>query len=549
MTAVAAPDQADIRAIALDELHPHPANRKRFDKAQLAELAQSLATHGQLTPALVRPSADPAGGFELLAGERRWRAAKAAGFPTLLCLVRELDDGAALEVLAIENNQREDVHPLEEADLYKALLTVDGYDVAKIATKLHRSVSYVYNRLKLLQLGKEARKLFLAGTIQVEHAIILARLTKEQQVLAIGDEDDWVGRGNGLLEEEHTLFHPDRDEEEQADPVLKAKSPRELQAWVDEHIRFDRESDDLPQLFPETSAALAEAGQRKLKTVDITHEHYVQPEAREGGKIIGPRSWKRADGQRGSKTCDHQVLGTIAAGPGRGETFLVCIAKKTCTVHWGKEQRESKQRARERVVEGAKAGAAPRKLSPAEKREQVAAREAADRASRLEAANLDEGKGLALLAKRLLEVKLDGPSRVVKELADGVQLWGNTAQARKLVPLGAKPDQILRHFLWLAFLQEWEEEGGYAEGAELLLKMLGLTLDQYLDAVAPRPKLAPETAWCERCGCTQEQACAGGCAWDPDSWKTGKAICTACVGDTPAPKKAKGKKAGKRGAK
>jgi hypothetical protein len=350
-------------------------------------------------------------------------------------------------VLAIENNQREDVHPLEEADLYKALLTVDGYDVAKIAAKLHRSVAYVYDRLKLLQLGKPARKLFLEGAIQVGHAIILARLTKEQQALAIGDEDDL--RSGGLFEDERTLWHPDQDEDEDGTEPRKAKTPRELQAWVDEHIRFDRASNDLPQLFPETADALAQAQERRLKVVEITHEHYVQPEAREGGRIIGPRSWKRADGQRGSKICAHQVLGTIAAGPGRGEAFLVCLAKQTCTVHWGQEQREAKSRARARGEEGATtpAGAAAQPLTAAQKRARVERHEEEDRDRRLGDV-CHQLPGLRVLAERLREVSLTPSAPLVKEAANGLNLFElDEAKVLALVPLGTTPASMLRRML------------------------------------------------------------------------------------------------------
>ena len=104
--------ELEVERIGLGELTPHPQNRKHFDEAQLVELAESLTEKGQLTPALVRPMGK---GFQLLAGERRWRAAQMAELDTLLCIVRDLDDQAALEVLAIENNQREDPQPLEEA--------------------------------------------------------------------------------------------------------------------------------------------------------------------------------------------------------------------------------------------------------------------------------------------------------------------------------------------------------------------------------------------------------------------------------------------------
>lgn len=335
-----------MRDLPLDQLQPHPANRKRFDQRQLEELAQSLTEVGQLTPAIVRPTT--AGAYELLAGERRWRAARLAGFPTLLCLVRSLTDAQALEVLAVENNQREDVHPLEEADLYKALLTVDGYDVAKIAGRLHRSVAYVYDRLKLLQLGVVGRHLFLEGVITVGHAILLARLSKADQARAIGEERKQYSDG-GLLEREDTLWDPVAVKETFR---YKAVSVAELQAWIDRHVRFEPAKEDLPQLFPDTAAVLAEASTTGLQAIPITWDHVLPEAARaaDGSRTWGPMSWRRADGRHGSRRCASELVGYVAAGPRRGEAFVVCTDRKGCRTHWGREIREAAKRAKDREV-------------------------------------------------------------------------------------------------------------------------------------------------------------------------------------------------------
>lgn len=486
-----------LQVFHVDELSPHPANRKRFDQGQLAELAQSLQEKGQLTPCLVRPF--PGGtAFQLLAGERRWRAARLAGLATLQCIVRDLDDQAALEVLAIENNQREDVHPLEEAELFKALLQFQGNDVASIARKLHRTTSYVYDRLKLLQLVPAARKLFLDGTIQLGHAVLLARLTKEDQKRCLGDVGENKGWGNqgGLLTVEHTLFDPSADDDEDSDAPMKARSVRELQAWIDQHVRFDPASSDLPQLFPETAAALADAEERKLKVVAITHEAFVQPDAREGGAIIGPRSWKRADGQRGSKTCDHAVLGTIAAGPGRGQAFLVCTAKQKCTTHWGAEIKEAKQRAKARELEAPKDATTPtgkaeksRELTPAEKRAQKAEEKRRAAQERFENAGQQV---LEALAPRIKAAALKAESGPVQLLLKDLEPWnGGQDKLAALVKVGKSAEDLLRHACWLALLRHWEEDIYRLEDAAKLCKELGVDLAEILDEVAPVAGEAP----------------------------------------------------------
>lgn len=186
--------QEVVTRIPLDDIAPHPANRKvgGFDEAKLNQLAESIRAVGVQQPAVVRPltpreldssceapDRDPS--YQLVAGERRWRASKIAGKDTLPCVVRELDDVTALKIQTIENLQREDVHPLDEAEGYKRLISDAGYDVELIAQDLGKSNSHVYQRLKLLEMIPPARNLLVEGTITVGHAILIARLEQAAQ--------------------------------------------------------------------------------------------------------------------------------------------------------------------------------------------------------------------------------------------------------------------------------------------------------------------------------------------------------------------------------
>ena len=306
--------------IDIDRLNESPMNpRKRFDEKALNELAESLKSRGILTPLLVRTYED---GFEIGAGHRRFRAAKIAGIEKVPCLVRDMDDDQFLELLIIENNQREDVHPLEEAEGYFALSRRPGYDVAKIALNIGRSEKYVYDRMKLLSLTKNAQKLFLDNKFSAGHAIILARLSPVNQELAIKTD-------NALFQTEYTMFDSNYD----GGDSIKARSLREFEEWVDTHVRFDRDNVD-EFLFPETAEAIKAAKEKKVKIVPITQDHYIQESARTDERTIVPTSWRRADGQKNSKTCEHSVLGVIVCGEGRSESFLVCINKEKCLVHW-----------------------------------------------------------------------------------------------------------------------------------------------------------------------------------------------------------------------
>lgn len=167
--------------IALAAITPSTTNpRKRFDAKALEELADSIKKYDVLQPILLRPNGGP-GKYELVAGERRFRAAKAAGLADIPATVRTLTDAEVLEVQVIENLQREDLHELEEAEGYEQLLKCahpDGskYSVDEIAAKVGKSRSYVFARLKLCALCPEARKVFYAGDIDASKALLIARI-------------------------------------------------------------------------------------------------------------------------------------------------------------------------------------------------------------------------------------------------------------------------------------------------------------------------------------------------------------------------------------
>jgi ParB/RepB/Spo0J family partition protein len=170
--------------IPLGSIVPSKLNpRKNFNAQKLEELANSIKARGVLQPILVRPI-NGKGTFEIVAGERRWRAAKIAGLAEIPANSRTLTDAEALECTVIENNQRSDLHSLEEAEGFEALLKCkhsDGrvYTADDIAAKIARSKSYVYQKLKLCELCEPARKAFYAGDLDFSRAILIARIHGE----------------------------------------------------------------------------------------------------------------------------------------------------------------------------------------------------------------------------------------------------------------------------------------------------------------------------------------------------------------------------------
>lgn len=164
-----------VRNIEVDRITPNPQQpRLAFNQESLDELAASVREHGVLQPILVRPLED--GEFQLIAGERRWRASKAAGLATIPALVEEIDDDTALEIAIIENLQREDLSPLDEASMYDRMVREHGYSVRRLAQKLGKDKGYLENRLRLADAPEEVRELVSLRKDTLSHAYELMKV-------------------------------------------------------------------------------------------------------------------------------------------------------------------------------------------------------------------------------------------------------------------------------------------------------------------------------------------------------------------------------------
>ena len=147
-----------IREIPLEKVQPNPSQpRMTFHQETLQELAASIKEHGVLQPILVRPAAE--GTYEIIAGERRWRASKLAGKETIAAIVERFDDATALEIALIENLQREDLSPLDESVIYKKMTGELGYSIRQLASKLGKDKGYVENRLRLASAPDDVREM------------------------------------------------------------------------------------------------------------------------------------------------------------------------------------------------------------------------------------------------------------------------------------------------------------------------------------------------------------------------------------------------------
>jgi len=159
------------RQIPIEFISRNPRNPRRvFTDAELEDLAQSIREHGVVQPVVVRPAPGASDRYELIAGERRWRAAQRAGLTTLPIIVRDVDDRVALELAIIENVQRSDLNPVEEAAGYQQLIEEHEYTQADLAQVIGKSRSHVANTLRLLKLPSNVQDMITDGSLSAGHA-------------------------------------------------------------------------------------------------------------------------------------------------------------------------------------------------------------------------------------------------------------------------------------------------------------------------------------------------------------------------------------------
>lgn len=161
-----------VREIEIGRIRPNPNQpRIQFNEEAIDELADSIAQRGVLQPILLRPQAD---GFEIVAGERRWRAAQRARLHTIPAIVREIDESTTAELALIENIQREDLNAIEEAEGFRQLIQRHGHTQDGVAKLVHKSRSHVTNLLRLLDLPEFVKQSLLIGDITMGHARAVA---------------------------------------------------------------------------------------------------------------------------------------------------------------------------------------------------------------------------------------------------------------------------------------------------------------------------------------------------------------------------------------
>ena len=241
-----------VRIVQVDHIEPNPEQpRMVFEPQALDELAASIREHGVLQPILVRPLGPNT--YQIVAGERRWRASRLAGLETIPALIEEIDDDTALEIAIIENLQREDLTPLDEAAMYDRMVHEHGYSIRKLADKLGKDKGYLENRLRLADAPPEIRELVSLRKDSLSHAYELMKVEDPKKRRRLAEQ---VARGELTLLKLRDKIEGRRTREPRpeaaaaaavATDIVEAPTDDELaneQAWIPEEVQSDRPVSD-----------------------------------------------------------------------------------------------------------------------------------------------------------------------------------------------------------------------------------------------------------------------------------------------------------------
>jgi ParB/RepB/Spo0J family partition protein len=347
--------QEQYRRIPLEQLRESPTNPRRFYAEQpLNELAQSIKQHGVLQAIITRPHPMEAEGFEIVCGSRRYRGTKLAQLTDIPAVVRDLTDEQVIAIQAIENIQREDVHPLEEASSYAQLVAL-GREVEDIAVQLGKSATYIYQRMKLAALTPEVQEAYLAGTFTTSHAIDLARLpaSAQRELLEYIKEGTQYGDAVSvadLREEIERRYHLDLHR------APFKKSDAQLVADVGPCTTCPKRTGYTPALFPDIKrkdtctdrecfygklAAHIERvqaehadGDSKAPFLSSFYSSTVDTAARYPDALLHQK-WAEA-----TKKCKHTLNGVLVDSIDAGKVVPCCI-EPSCTVHRAKVDSEA----------------------------------------------------------------------------------------------------------------------------------------------------------------------------------------------------------------
>jgi len=267
------PAHGEQRLVSIDQLHPSAHNpRKHFDDTELAELANSLKTRGLVQPILARPDPER-GGYEIVAGERRWRAAQRAALHQVPVIVRDLTDQEVAEAAIIENVQRADLNALEEAGGYSELMERYGYTQEQLSDVIGKSRSHLANTLRLLKLPTGVQTLIREGKLTAGHARAL-----------IGREDA-EALAKRIVDSEMSVRAVEHMVQEIEKPGAKPSKSREPAAKDPDTKAFEKDMSDNLGLKVEIKKGSGESGVLTIAYGNFEQLDYIRQ------RLVGPSSY------------------------------------------------------------------------------------------------------------------------------------------------------------------------------------------------------------------------------------------------------------------
>lgn len=222
-----AADGKNVVMLKLIDIEPNKGQpRKQFDPEKLAALSQSIQEHGLVQPILVTPT--DSGTYRIVAGERRWRASKLAGLKEMPCIIRDFQDKEVMELALVENLQREDLNPIEEAEGYQQLMDAFALTQEEIGQRVGKSRSAVANALRLNNLGDAIKKMVIAGDLTQGHARALLAVEDKALQLELAEQ---IARDGLNVRQVEALVS--RIGKVRSQPPVKASNPLMLQYYED----------------------------------------------------------------------------------------------------------------------------------------------------------------------------------------------------------------------------------------------------------------------------------------------------------------------------
>lgn len=315
-----------VQMLVTSPLNP----RDDITEDSLRELAASINEVGLIEFPVVRRSGEK---FEVVAGERRVRAARLAGLPTVICVVRQLTDMAVIEHALVENHQRKSVHPLSEANSMAQLMTMDaGYSVARMATRLGVSQSWVYDRLRLRSLIPVVQLAFRAGAITLEHAEPLSRLKPETQMEALEHCFSGLLLGAHIPKVIEALSW--------AELARAVVSPAELRRWIAHHQTVDISDPTVQASIPDLADALEEADAERGRLLQVSEAEGLSTQDARSLGVVRRERWIEIileGGERGPgksrRRCESMQTVVVTHPADQPPRVIQACLKPSCEVH------------------------------------------------------------------------------------------------------------------------------------------------------------------------------------------------------------------------